>query len=392
MASIRDELRTTLAIDGLSQYLSALRQAQQGNLQAALTVNDLKDNLRGIAKPIVQVGEVLGIQAGQWAVLATAMYAARSALSQIHQTIRESMQDFEKYNTALFRTSFLFSAMGGSPGVSQIQAFARERSATTGISEEDTLGLLGRARQSGFGPRRAGQIVTLGQDVEASGLTSASNLIQMLNQLMHQEGRGVGSLGAISQIATQLRLDPRQFTGGQQHDLALVITQLTQRVGGLSEIMGRTISGTFNRNQTLLQDAMSRVGGLIEASLVPTIETMNRSLLGFIRAADFYQRPDTGFARMTHILEQVTRWLPGAGYIHPFLAPLARLQDQAAVDQKNKNANHDSQKLDEIAGNTQNMATALFASIFGSASQFTRGALSFRNLQSAIGPSATHGA
>src|SRR3954463_1426702 len=112
MASIRDELRTTLAIDGLSNYLTALRQAQQGNLQAALTVNELKDNLRGIAKPIVQVGEMLGLQAGQWAIVATAMYAARSAISQIAAAIRESMQDFEKYNTTLFRTAFLFNAMG----------------------------------------------------------------------------------------------------------------------------------------------------------------------------------------------------------------------------------------------------------------------------------------
>jgi hypothetical protein len=257
MASIRDELRTFLAIDGLSAYLSALRQAQEGNLKAALTVADLHDKLRGIAKPIIQVGEALGLQAGQWALVATAIYAARSAINQIRQVVRESMEDFEKYNTVLFRTSFIFSSMGGSPGTNALRSFARERAATTGIAEGDTLSLLGRARQFGFSAQTAGRLVPRLQDVGASGLMSPESALDMINQLMHTEGRGRGSLGAISGVATRLGLDPRGFTGGQQHDLELILRQLTAKVGGLSDQMGQTVSGTFTRNQTLHQGRCS---------------------------------------------------------------------------------------------------------------------------------------
>ena len=51
---------------------------------------------------------------------------------------------------------------------------------------------------------------------------------------------------------------------------------------------------------------------------------------------------------------------------------------------KDRNANHDSGKLDEIAANTLNMPSAIALAIFGSQSAFTRQAGSFRNFQAAI--------
>jgi len=393
MASFRDELRTVLAVEGLSQYLSALRQAQQGNLQAALQVQQLHDNLRGIARPLIQVGEALGIQAGQWAVLAAAMYGARTILRQIQETVHEAMQAFEKYNTVLFRTSFLFATMGGSPGTNALRGFARERAAATGIAEDETLFLLGRARQSGFGPQTAGRLVPLLQDVQASGLTSAQNALDIINRLIRQEGRGRGSLGAVSEAATQLRLDPRFFTGGQQHDLQEVMRQLTAKVGGLSNQLASTVSGTFSRNQELLNGTMRRLGAIIEASLVPIIEVLNRELLGLNRAFDFV----TGGRGIEN--PRVATALGGAlGGAVLELGPLAfilqgilQLQLEGQIDNARKQ-DQANKYLQDIAGNTQNMATALFASVFGSASAFTRQGIAYRNLQAAIGPVPTRGA
>jgi hypothetical protein len=389
MASIRDELRTFLAIDGLSAYLSALRQAQDNNLKAALTVADLHDKLRGIAKPIIQVGEALGLQAGQWALVATAIYAARSAINQIRQVVRESMEDFEKYNTVLFRTSFIFSSMGGSPGTNALRSFARERAATTGIAEGDTLSLLGRARQFGFSAQTAGRLVPRLQDVGASGLMSPESALDMINQLMHTEGRGRGSLGAISGVATRLGLDPRGFTGGQQHDLELILRQLTAKVGGLSDQMGQTVSGTFTRNQELLHQSMNRLGAIFESTLAPLIETLNRTLLGAIRIFDMAANRDSGLGHFIRAAEHATRGIPPSlgpefWLINRILRGFTRLQDQGGLGQRDRNANHDSGKLDEIAANTLNMPSAIALAIFGSQSAFTRQAGSFRNFQAAI--------
>lgn len=385
MASFRDELRTTLAIDGLSQYLAGLRQAQQGNVDAVIRLKELQDNLTGIGRLLFRVGESLGVQAGQWTILAAAMYGARSIFNQIRQVVQEAMGDFEKYNSVLVRTAFLFSSMGESPGLRGIQSFARERAAVTGISEEDTLTLLGRARQTGFGARTAGRLIPLLQDLQTSGGPAAGASLDILNQLLHQEGRGRGSLGAINQVATQLRLDPRFFTGGQQHDLEEVMRQLTQRVGGLSEVMGQTISGTFARHQELLHQSMERLGAIIEAGLMPYIEILNTSLLGANRAFDILTGgrgiEDPTVARGTgSALSQLAQTQP---LLAGLLTGMILLQNQGQIE-ASKQQQQANKYLQQIAANTLNLPSALALAIFGSASAFTRQAGSFRNFQAAI--------
>lgn len=388
MASFRDELRTVLSVEGLSAYLNALQQAQQGNLAMALQVDELRSRMTGIGRLLVRVGEGLGIQAGQWALIATAVYGARAAFHAVRETIEESMRLFERYDQVLYRTAFLFNSMGTPVGMSRLQGFARERAALTGVNEDETLALAARMRQTGFGPGSIGRLLPLLQDVQASGLTSATGALDMINRLLHQEGRGRGSLGAISELATTLRLDPRFFTGGQQHDLQEVIRQLSQSVGGLSERMSQlTVSGPFIRNQVLLHTAMQRLGGVIEASLVPAIEFMNRSLLGFTRLVDLLTDPQS---RQGNLLRQVdeslkaTQFNPANFLLQRLITgPLRALQEEggtAAMAAREEMNRH----LAQIEANTQNIASAIFLSVFGSASAFTRQAASFRNLQAAV--------
>ncbi len=375
MALITDILQTVLRVQGLNQYVQGMQQAAAASAQMAVAQNSM-----GAA--VAAVGFQTAATAGKFSIWYTVLKQTQSILSEITGTMRELTKEFEKQNDALFKTVFVFQNMGKSLPAAYLRMAAREQAGRTGIPEENTLDLARRSRISGFSTRTTSNLVPLLQDLETAGLGDAQGNLDKLNRFIRGEATGSGGG---SRILSALRIDPTRLTGGAEHDLQEIMRQLTVKVGGLSDLMAQTISGTFAREQTLLTMAMGRLGGVIAASLVPAVEFLNRSLLGFNRIVDTLSNPESTAGKYIRSFEAILPAILGpVGY---FLQPFTRLQEQQRLaNQRGEKSDRDKQQqsLDEIAENTRVAAHALFVAAFGSASAFTRGAASFRNLNAAF--------
>jgi len=97
VALITDTLRTVLEVQGLSAYLTNLRQVQQGSVQAGLATGQLQQNLTGLPRLLNNVSQSLGAALPNWTLTAVGIYGAVSAVRQLSVAMEAAMTTFDRY-------------------------------------------------------------------------------------------------------------------------------------------------------------------------------------------------------------------------------------------------------------------------------------------------------
>lgn len=389
MADTVDRLITIIQMQGAAQAaadLGRVAQAANGAGEAATRMTRQIQLLPGIFGRFQATA--LG-SAGGLTLMASAGYAALAMVRQLGAAMTEAMRNADEYNQSLTRAFVLFQNAGRNITLGGLQGLARERAFQLGIPETATLNLAGQMAERGFSPQRIAQLLPALQEIGAgsAGRTSPEQAMQMflrvLERPMQQGGRGgMGGSRGLLGIATQLGLNIR-FTGNIENDLNRLTSAIHEKFGGVAEALAATASGVHQRYQVLLTSATARLGIIMETVLAPVIERLNVSLLGVVRTMDILQNPRGGPGQLA--LDTLLMTIPGG--INVLAALKIERNRQAALQKAGGGQSLEQQMNDHlfhIEQNTQRVASLVAQSVFGQISSFTRGAMTYRELNMAI--------
>lgn len=378
MASISDTLTTILRLQGLSQYVQGMQSAAQATASMAVQTNNSALAMGAMG---FQGNAMLG-KLGQVLIISQMV---SQAMQQIAAVAKAGMTAFEQYNDTLTRTALIFQNLGNNVPLSSFRNLADQRLFSANMDPNATLNLAGQARRLGFPVGHMNELITTLQDQEASGGPGAERTLNIINQFLRTGGGGRGGRGGGGggggRGLSRLGVDARGFTGDPDKDILEILRQIRDRTGGVAEFLRNTPSGAFEQFSKLNAKVLTNLGEVIERSLVPVIEFLNRSLQGIINTQRIVENQSTGALQNE---AAVARSLaPGGGLAFSLLANyLQSIADsQKDLDARGEKQNH---LLEMIERNTQSVANTIQVAVFGSASNFTRQAGSFMNLNAAI--------
>ena len=201
-----------------------------------------------------------------------------------------------------------------------------------------------------------------------------------------QQGGGRGGAGGgrgLLGLATRLGINIR-FTGSIERDLNALTQAINEKFGGVAEAMNAVASGVHLRFQALLTAALGRLGSIIEIILAPAMAHMADKLLGVINTLDQVQHGGQQ-SWQSNLLFTLIGALPGGLFFQDAIRANRAREAQAAGRAGGRGTEQEMlDSLRHIDANTQRMASAIVTTVFGNISAFTRGAASYRNLNTAI--------
>lgn len=389
-----DRLTTIIEMLGAARAAQDLGQVGRAAQDVADKTTQMTRTIQVLPGLFARFNSQLLTSVGGVGIFVSGMIAARFAVRELAQFMGQAMRQADEYTQALTRAAVLFGNAGRPVSIAGLQGLARERAFQLGIPEARTLGLAGQMAERGFSPQRIGQLLPALQNIEAGtgGRTSAESAMEMflrvLERPLQQGGRaGLGGSRGLMGLATRLGINIR-FTGNIENDLNKLTEAINTKFGGVAEALAATASGVHLRYQLLVATSTARLGVIMETLMAPLLETLNRSLLGFIRTMDILTNPSPqGGSRIGQgLMDLLIGILPGVG-----LGAVGALQQerarQRALQAAGARSTYESQSLDalrHIDANTQRVASLVAQSVFGQISAFTRGAMTFRELNMAI--------
>jgi hypothetical protein len=390
-----DTLTTIINMVGASQAAAQLTQvgaAAQGTAASLIRLQTVQIPLTG---GIARLNTSTGLLAGGLTAIATTGVLAVAAIRQIGIVMGEAMRIGDQYSQSLTRTAALLGNVGQPVNFAGLQNLARARQAQMGIPEERTLSLIGQLGERGFNQGQIQRLVPALQNVEAGtgGRVTAERAMSMMLRVLERPmqlgrggaGGGGGGRGLLG-LATQLGINVR-FTGNIERDLNNLTAAINQKFGGVAQALASTASGTHLRYQQALTAAMGRLGQVIEVGLQPIME----------RLIGVFTFGNSITDRILHGGREGASsgigWLAyGAAIPGPigwavrglFNERLQQRKLEVAAASGDPVARQQLAALHHIEQNTQQMAGAMVAVLFGQASARTRQAFAYNELNHAF--------
>jgi biopolymer transport protein ExbB/TolQ len=277
MSDFEVRIKTTADLKGAAEAKGALEQQIASTKKLGGDSTGLEGALRKVNGALSEAGVISGNTAGAVEKMAGAIGGkAIGALAGMAAALGVAKKGIEEFAQAEQQVAKLDAALAQSGQLTddyreQLQDLAGELQKTTGVADDEWIGVLTRLVQFGSDPK------TIGMDVEAvknlAGLlggdvTQAANLVARALQ---------GNFQMFSRLGIQI-----DENASQAEKLGKVYQELALRGGGQLAAVNQTLSGQFKSLGNNISDFFEAIGrGIAKTGILQTV------IYGFSESARF---------------------------------------------------------------------------------------------------------
>lgn len=258
MATITDQLVTTLVLTGVDQYVAELSHAS--NVVAALAARE------------VTLAEATQLLKGSFLALGIAVGVAAAAVGAITKFVSDGIGEFAKQQDQIFRAGIAFANLGSSLPFEEFQQFASELERITSVDADDIVELGGALLRVGVAGDQleatTRAVVNLAEGTGQS-LESATGLI---------ESALIGRATAINKLGVAFKA-----TGDRAADVLRLTQAIEATFGGSAEARRNSLPGTIDALKVSFGNFMEAIGNVF-APLAITALNQLKNLLDFLTA------------------------------------------------------------------------------------------------------------
>lgn len=261
MATVTDQLITVLKLTGAREYAEGMHTAEQA-------VKKLGGATKGAAPGGAAPGGLAGIVQSLGGPGAAAVKGG--VLLALAKGARDSVEAFADAEQSVFRTTVVLKNLGSSLPISQVQGFASQMQAATGINDEAIVSTVGLLKRFGAADNQIESLTKTVADFSAG-----------MGISMEEAGTAVGH--ALIGNTRMLRNMGIEFkaTGDRAKDLATIQKKLNDLFGGAAEARRNTVAGSFEALKNAFGDLLEAIGSKLANIVVPVVQALTAVITFF---------------------------------------------------------------------------------------------------------------